>query len=206
MGKRTTGTKNSELPAAARKPGRPRTFDIEAAVQGAQTLFHAHGYDAVGIADLRDVFGASSTSIYAAFGSKLGLFEQVLRRYNAGPAGGFLPAALNASSTIDQSVRSVLHAAAAQYGSDPKCRGCMVLSGSITTEDREARGAMISMVKATEDVLVVRLLELGADEPEALARAVVGAMQGLSASARIGKSVAELKDIAERFLIGLTKH
>lgn len=206
MGKRTTDTKNSELSAAARKPGRPRTFDIEAAVQDAQTLFHAHGYDAVGIADLRDVFGASSTSIYAAFGSKLGLFEQVLRRYSAGPAGAFLPAALNASSTIDQSVRSVLHAAAAQYGSDPKCRGCMVLSGSITTEDREARGAMISMVKATEDVLVVRLLELGADEPEALARAIVGAMQGLSASARMGKSVAELKDIAERFLIGLTKH
>ena len=36
------------------KRGRPRAFDREAALATASTLFHAHGYEGVGVAALAD--------------------------------------------------------------------------------------------------------------------------------------------------------
>lgn len=40
-----------------RTPGRPRQFNAEQAIETAQRLFHARGYDAVSVADLTQAFG-----------------------------------------------------------------------------------------------------------------------------------------------------
>ncbi len=40
-----------------RTPGRPRQFDAEQAIETAQRLFHARGYDAVSVANLTQAFG-----------------------------------------------------------------------------------------------------------------------------------------------------
>ncbi len=50
-----------------RTPGRPRQFDAEQAIETAQRLFHARGYDAVSVADLTQAFGINPPSFYAAF-------------------------------------------------------------------------------------------------------------------------------------------
>ena len=63
--------------------GRPRAFDKEAALDIAQKLFHEHGYDGVGVAALAQAMGINPPSLYAAFGDKASLFEQVLARYAA---------------------------------------------------------------------------------------------------------------------------
>ncbi len=67
---------------SGRTPGRPRQFDAEQAIETAQRLFHARGYDAVSVADLTQAFGINPPSFYAAFGSKLGLYTRVLQRYS----------------------------------------------------------------------------------------------------------------------------
>lgn len=75
----------------SRTPGRPRQFDPEQAIETAQHLFHSRGYDAVSVADLTKAFGINPPSFYAAFGSKLGLYTRVLKRYrmtDAIPLGG----------------------------------------------------------------------------------------------------------------------
>ncbi|MBX4426362.1 TetR/AcrR family transcriptional regulator, partial [Mycobacterium tuberculosis] len=54
----------------------------EQAIETAQRLFHARGYDAVSVADLTQAFGINPPSFYAAFGSKLGLYTRVLQRYS----------------------------------------------------------------------------------------------------------------------------
>src|SRR5690606_32179930 len=66
-----------------RPRGRPRQFDPDDAVATAQRLFHERGYDAVSVADLTAALGIRPPSFYAAFGSKAGLYERVLERYNA---------------------------------------------------------------------------------------------------------------------------
>src|SRR5262245_25860741 len=70
-------------------PGRPRSFDKDVAVETAMRLFHARGYDAVGVAELVSELGIKPPSFYAAFGSKAGLFRQALDRYAAGEANIF---------------------------------------------------------------------------------------------------------------------
>lgn len=207
MDKKTVDTKidRAEHAAPRRRRGRPRKFSAEKGVEVAQALFHAHGYDAVGIAELRDAMGASPTSIYAAFGSKFVLFERVLENYSSGSAGAFLPCALGHAATVEEAVRGVLLAAALQYGSDTDRPGCMVLNGSVSTEDRGARDVMVSMVRMTEDALTNRFAALHAQAPRALAKAVVTAMHGLSASARSGASSDELTRDVDMFLNGLTR-
>lgn len=49
-----------------RTPGRPRQFDAEQAIETAQRLFHARGYDAVSVAD-RPTLSASTPELLCCF-------------------------------------------------------------------------------------------------------------------------------------------
>ena len=66
-------------PAPVRR-GRPRLFDRDLAVELAADLFRKRGYEGVSITDLTDAIGIGRPSLYAAFGSKAALFEEVLDR------------------------------------------------------------------------------------------------------------------------------
>ena len=64
------------------RTGRPRGFDKDEAVLQAMRLFWEQGYEATSLAQLKAAMGGlSSASFYAAFGSKEGLFREVLARY-----------------------------------------------------------------------------------------------------------------------------
>lgn len=65
--------------------GRPRIFDMEAALEAAMLLFWEQGYEATSLAQLRETTGLSSASLYGAFGSKEGLFEKAVEHCIAGP-------------------------------------------------------------------------------------------------------------------------
>ena len=65
----------------SRVPGRPRRFAPEQAVSAAKVLFHQKGFDAVSVAEVTDYLGINPPSLYAAFGSKVGLFSRVLNEY-----------------------------------------------------------------------------------------------------------------------------
>ena len=108
-----------------RTPGRPRQFDAEQAIETAQRLFHARGYDAVSVADLTQAFGINPPSFYAAFGSKLGLYTRVLQRYSQ---TGAIPidALLRDDQPVAASLIAVLQEAARRYVADPAAAGCLV--------------------------------------------------------------------------------
>lgn len=100
-----------------RTPGRPRQFDAEQAIETAQRLFHARGYDAVSVADLTQSWH-QPPSFYAAFGSKLGLYTRVLQRYSQ---TGAIPidALLRDDQPVAASLIAVLQEAARRYVADP---------------------------------------------------------------------------------------
>ncbi len=62
---------------------RPRAFEESEVLDRAAEIFGRHGYDGSTMAQLTVAMGLSSPSIYAAFGSKRGLFDAVLKRCNA---------------------------------------------------------------------------------------------------------------------------
>jgi AcrR family transcriptional regulator len=63
------------------KTGRPREFDLDAALDGALSVFQRHGYEGSSVAELTEAMGINPPSLYAAFGNKEGLFRKALDRY-----------------------------------------------------------------------------------------------------------------------------
>jgi AcrR family transcriptional regulator len=61
--------------------GRPRSFDRDAALAAAMQVFWRRGYDGASMAELTGEMGINAPSLYAAFGSKEGLFQEALRLY-----------------------------------------------------------------------------------------------------------------------------
>lgn len=71
-------TKGRALPR-----GRPRSFDMDIAVERAMEVFWSRGYHATALPDLLRATKLSRGSLYAAFGDKHSLFLQALDRYIA---------------------------------------------------------------------------------------------------------------------------
>ncbi len=65
--------------------GRPRMFDRDAMLQKALMLFWEHGYEGVSVSQLVEEMGITPPSLYAAFGSKEGLYREAVALYLSGP-------------------------------------------------------------------------------------------------------------------------
>ncbi|AIB14199.1 TetR family transcriptional regulator (plasmid) [Azospirillum argentinense] len=184
-----TATKRSE------PRGRRRSFDVDEAVETAMRLFHARGYDAVGVAELGAELGIKPPSFYAAFGSKAGLFERALRRYAAGEANIFARA-LAEGGDVATVIGRTLALAAALYPGQNGTAGCLVLDGARNSADPEAQ-ALADAAKREGRAAVRDFIAAEApDRADALADLVVVAMMGMSAAARDGADRDRLERVA----------
>lgn len=66
--------------------GRPRTFDLDQALDHALRVFWRKGYEGASLLDLTAAMGINRPSLYAAFGDKEQLFRRTIDRYLEGPA------------------------------------------------------------------------------------------------------------------------
>ena len=107
--------------------GRPRGFKVDEALDQAQTVFCRLGYDAASLSELTKAMGINSPSLYAAFGSKEGLFRAVMDRY-ALQRVQYLEAALEAP-TARETVQSILAVAARLYSEDKDQASWLVMRG-----------------------------------------------------------------------------
>jgi AcrR family transcriptional regulator len=64
-----------------RRPGRPRAFDPDKALDQAVITFWQYGYDGADTETLARAMGITKPSIYGTFGTKEQLFIKALRRY-----------------------------------------------------------------------------------------------------------------------------
>src|ERR1700730_3969297 len=65
--------------------GRPRSFDIDRALDRALQVFWRKGYEGASLSDLTKAGGVNRPSLYAAFGDKKAMFRKALNRYLIGP-------------------------------------------------------------------------------------------------------------------------
>ncbi|MFB4313047.1 TetR/AcrR family transcriptional regulator [Actinomadura sp. 21ATH] len=189
----------------AKQRGRPRSFDREEALEQAMLLFWTHGYDATSVADLTRAMGIGAPSLYAAFGDKRALFEEVVRHYGA-RHGDFVGRALAEEPTARRAVERILREAAADYTRPGLPRGCLVISAATNCAPASAeveehlRGLRNRNVRAIESLIeadvAAGVLPAGTDA-RMLARFSGGMLQGLSQQARDGATRAELEAVAE---------
>ncbi|SDG01108.1 MULTISPECIES: TetR/AcrR family transcriptional regulator [Thalassobaculum] len=165
--------------------GRPRRFNESDAIEAAETLFHERGYDGVGVAELGAAMGIAPPSLYAAFGSKLGLFERALLAYEA-QNGGILAEFLNREGPVAEVLPFFLEEAARFYSRPGAPCGCMVLSGTWNSADAEAVALTARLKQAGRDRIRDRIALERPQDAERLADFTVSLMAGLSALARDG--------------------
>ncbi|MGD1876467.1 MAG: TetR/AcrR family transcriptional regulator [Kiloniellaceae bacterium] len=156
----------------------------------ALALFHARGYDAVGVAELGEAIGVKAPSLYAAFGSKKGLFERALARYLE-DEGDFVARTLAEAEPVAEVIPRLLRRAAEVYGDPAGLPGCLVLDGARNCSDPEVcalTGGLRGQGRALLRERIARDYPDG-DYPglaEALTDYVTVALTGLSGAARDG--------------------
>lgn len=188
---------------ARSRRGGPRTFDRDDAIETAMRLFWRHGYEGVSISDLTAAIGIAPPSLYAAFGSKAGLYRETLDRYAA------LPGALDGlaqADSLDEAVAGLLGAAVRAVCDPSRERGCMVSTGMIQCADEHADLArdLAARRRSIRDAIshaLSRWMEgSGAD---ALAGYLCVVLQGLSVQARDGASREAVQEVADEAIAGL---
>lgn len=184
---------------------RTREFDTDAAVHSAMQTFWCRGFEATSIQDLVDATGVGRGSLYAAFGSKEGLYLAALDRYRQDLAEP-LVAALRSGAPVRDVVRSLLEALVQQSVEDPYRRGCLMVNTvaeRCTTDPevgRRVRDTIGAMEGALADALTAARREgqLGEDkDPVALARFLVSTSHGLRISGMVQPDRAALSGVVE---------
>jgi AcrR family transcriptional regulator len=177
--------------------GRPASFEREAAVRTALDLFWARGYEGVSIADLTAAIGVAPPSLYHAFGSKAGLFEEAVALYERGEAGLDLEK-LASAATLRDWTRGLLEGAAANVARSG--RACLISSGMVVShpDNREVAQTLANRRAAFRQAIGEQLLRwLPEGDAHDLARYLVTVLQGLSMQARDGATMEQLRPTIE---------
>ncbi|MEX1656543.1 TetR/AcrR family transcriptional regulator [Streptomyces pseudovenezuelae] len=187
----------------AKPRGRPRSFDRATALEKAILAFWEHGYEATSVSDLTRVMDIGAPSLYAAFGDKRSLFEEVVKEYGV-RYGSFGDRALAEEPTARAAMERMLREAAVAYTAPGHPHGCLVVHAATncsTPEVEEAlRGRRNANIAAFESRIRADIaageLPAGTDAAT-LARYTGAVIQGMSQQARDGASREELEAVAE---------
>ncbi|MFB7587463.1 TetR/AcrR family transcriptional regulator [Streptomyces sp. NPDC056169] len=186
-----------------RQRGRPRSFDRLTALEQATMAFWEHGYETTSVADLTRAMGISAPSLYAAFGDKRTLFEEVVEAY-AGSYGAYGGRAFAEEPTARGAIGRVLREAAELFTESGHPRGCLMISAAIncsTPEVEEALRARREANLTSFEARIRRGVEAGelssGTDARALARFSGAVLQGMSQQARDGATREDLAAVAE---------
>ena len=186
--------------------GRPRLFDIDKALDAATGLFWRLGYEATSLSDLTNAMGISPPSFYAAFGSKEGLFEQVVERYSTAQAV-IIDGALSKSEPIEI-LRALMDGVATLLTNPRYAPGCLIMNSALPvtggvpfrTSFAEQRGALrLRLAKRLQAVCSKSALSPPLDA-RTVARLAVSIYWGMAVEAQSGASRQEIRAIGDAFV------
>ena len=189
--------------------GRPRSFDRDEALSSALTVFWTKGYGDASMADLTGAMGVNAPSLYAAFGSKEGLFREAVRLYTD-REGATLWRSVREASTAREAVEGLLLATAAVSGQCGRPQGCLLaLSG--VNPDALPDTACSEVKQVREDSLAAMADRLRAGQaagelgptadPAAIAAFYMTVQQGMTFRAREGAGPDELNATARASML-----
>jgi len=172
-----------------------RAFDRETGVIIAKDLFHERGYDAVGIAELTRALDINPPSLYAAYGSKVGLFERCLAVY---VQEANLPAnkILTPDRPMPDAVNDLFMNAAMLYTRSKSKRGCMAAEG-MRSADSQARALANAYGEVAASIIERHIRQTQPQRARERSDYIMTTLQGLSASARAGLSRPRIMSVAK---------
>lgn len=159
--------------------GRPRGFDRDEAVLAAARLFWRHGYSGTSTRALCATLGLSPSSVYAAFGSKAGLFEEAVRTYAERYREIYLQAC--EEPRIADVIESILTLSIEEFTQPSDHHpGCLISSAAMTDmpDTLDTRAYATELHESNEQLLLSRVRR-AREEGELPADADTAALTGL---------------------------
>ncbi|WP_236025070.1 TetR/AcrR family transcriptional regulator [Arenibaculum pallidiluteum] len=174
-------------------------------------LFWIKGYEATSIADLTQVLGIGTKSLYAAFGSKDELYAEALRCYSTTYEHLVLGRFRAAATAREAMLAYLWDSAAAMTGSDCDLpHGCLVTLGTVGSDGHAELSDLIKTTRGGAFHVLKSRLERAVLEGELpdtvdvtkLARFLQTLQSGMAIRARDGADRAELQAVAEIAMAG----
>jgi AcrR family transcriptional regulator len=190
-----------------KRMGRPRSFDIDRALDRALVVFWRKGYDGASLSDLTKAVGVNRPSLYAAFGDKEALFRKALDRYLEGPAA-YTQEGLK-EPTARAVVERLLQGAADLNTAPRNPGGCLMVQGALACgEAADSVRQELTARRAAGEAAIRRRFEraksegdLPADtDPGDLARYIATILYGMAVQAAGGASRSKLQRTVEMAL------
>ncbi len=187
--------------------GRPRTFDVEDALEAVLAVFWRKGFEGTSYSDLVAATGVERPALYSAFGNKDALFLRALQRY-ATHYGSYVWEAVSRDRSRDVAWQ-VLEGAVELNKRFADRAGCFGINGGLAgSEESEAsRQALIKWRAEGEAVLRERFEkakregDLPSDaDPAVLAAYILTVAHGIAVQAKAGFSRDKLTAIARQAL------
>ncbi|WP_350347629.1 TetR/AcrR family transcriptional regulator [Agromyces sp. G08B096] len=179
---------------------RPRQFDEPALRAAALEAYWTHGFERTSVGDIAAAGGVGNGSLYAAYGSKLGLFLVVLEEYCRGRVELVRSAMATPGGTGD-AIRALLEAVIADCAAQPARRGCLMLNSLAEFGERQpevlelCQGATRDMEQAIAD----RIAPDVAGPAHVLAAEILLFSQGLIQASRLHVPADELRALASEY-------
>ncbi|MBX5220113.1 TetR/AcrR family transcriptional regulator [Rhizobium sp. NLR9b] len=188
-----------------RSRGRPREFDMDAALDAALRVFSERGYHATSISDLAEGMGLASGSIYKAFKDKRGIFVAAFSRYRQLGRRRLEAMIASAETGREKVFQMVMYYTELSHGEAGR-KGCLVVGGAndfALLDDETA--AHVATAFAADEKLMADLIRIGqADhtipqtvDPDAAALAFLCFTKGLRVIGKTGRSRQEMVAAAE---------
>ena len=187
-----------------RKPGRPLSFDRDAALHQAMLLFWRHGYEATSVNDLTAAMAITPPSLYTAFGDKKQLFLEAVQRYISGPVTS--ESIIDEAPTAREAAITLLRASAVGFTGENTPSGCLLASSAISCSHAAAdvQKALSDIRLSIEKRLCTKIecdnrVSSSNQKVDAgvLAGYVMTLIQGMSTMARDGASRTKLLTVAD---------
>ncbi len=189
--------------------GRPRTFDRGVALNKAMLIFWEKGYEGTTMTDIISAIGTKAPSVYAAFGNKDKLFNEVVNLYAETLKAGPLKA-LNDHPSIYDAIRSSLHSNVDIFTSQNNPCSCLIMTAAIncSPEHTEHMNRLKNLRSGYKRVLEERFKQAVSDgqlistaNPQTLAEFYMTFVHGLALRAKDGVSKSELQTSTDYALV-----
>jgi AcrR family transcriptional regulator len=178
--------------------GRPRGFDIDQMLDRAIAVFWQKGYAGASISDLTQATELAPPSLYAAFGSKRGMFLAALKRYGETLGQGPLRA-LIAAPPADKATAFADGAVTLTCGGG-QSRGCLVacVGAEAAGNDPEILATVDHIMRST--IQAMDAARAGTALPPG--DILLAALQAASVRARSGASPTEVRALVLQLIDG----